>query len=542
MTSRDDENRNSVVQYQTRYETSSGGTQIVKIAFRDVLHAVFRRKWKMLVFFVTVSSAVIAWVFLSPEIYQSEASILVRQGRENMVMDPSVGVARMGGGPGFSDLVRAETAIIESRTTAEKVVDDVGVATVLYNPDESPAPKGTASEGFRQARREIKGVDERDKKVLSRMDLSSAVSSRDSAVNSVMQNLTVVSNGSIINLTYDSRSPYLSKRLLDAVVRFYLDRHIEVHAPQASTEFVEARLAFMGEELARTEDDLEAFRKRNQLISLQDEKSGLIDSIRDCELDLMNISLLKASSDSQVVALHEALRGRSERVESSVATALNPLVSFMKQQLVTMKLEERSLQALYPDSNRTLVDLRDKIAGLDADLADELAMATQTTVELDVGYQKLQSRIDDERVLSAGFQASRQALQDEIARQRERLRVLAGHELTWSRMKRDVEARVAEYIRYKASLSQVEAYAALDLAQISNLSILQEPTIATSPIRPRKARNIALGLFLGLFGAIGFACLLDYTDDTFKNRSDVERLLDLPVLAIISEKEFRSCT
>ena len=539
MTSRDDENRNSVVQYQTRYETSSGGTQIVKIAFRDVLHAVFRCKWKMLVFFVTVSSAVIAWVFLSPEIYQSEASILVRQGRENMVMDPSVGVARMGGGPGFSDLVRAEKAIIESRTTAEKVVDDVGVATVLCNPDESPAPKGTASEGFRQARREIKGVDERDKKVLSRMDLSSAVSSRDSAVNSVMQNLTVVSNGSIINLTYDSRSPYLSKRLLDAVVRLYLDRHIEVHAPQASTEFVEARLAFMGEELAKTEDDLEAFRKRNQLISLQDEKSGLIDSIRDCELDLMNISLLKVSSDSQVVALQEALRGRSERVESSVTAALNPLVSFMKQQLVTMKLEEKSLQALYPDSNRTLVDLREKIAGLDADLADELAMAT---VELDVGYQKLQSRIDDERVLSAGFQASGQALQEEIARQRERLRVLAGHELTWSRMKRDVEARVAEYIRYKASLSQVEAYAALDLAQISNVSIIQEATIATSPIRPRKARNIALGLFLGLFGAIGFACLLDYTDDTFKNRSDLERLLDLPVLAIISEKEFQSCT
>lgn len=520
----------------------SGGPQTVKIALRDIFFVVFRHKWSMLVFFVTVSGLVIAWVFLSPEIYQAGASILVRQGRENMVMDPSAGEGRMGGGPGFSDSVSAEVSIIQSRTIAEAVVDDVGVATILHNPDESPAPKGTAREELRQARREVSGVRERGENALAPMDLSSPMPLRDSAVRIVMQGLTVKSRGTIINLTYDSHSPYLSKRLLDAIIDAYLDRHIEVYAPQASTGFVQARLAQMDEELVRAEDDLEAFRERNQLTSIQDEKLGLIESIEACELNLTNISSLQASSESQAAALQEALRGRSERVESSGPGAVSPLVNFMKQQLVTMRLEEKSLQSLYPDSNRTLVDLRDKIAGLDADLADELATAMQTTVELDAGYQNLQSRFDNERILGAGYQASRQVLEEQLTRQRVRLQVLAGHELTWSRMKRDVDAREAEYVQYKASLSQVEAYAALDLAQISNLSILQEPTTPTSPISPRKGRNIALGLFLGFFGAIGFACLLDYTDDTFKNQSDVERLLELPVLAVISEKAFRSCT
>jgi len=53
------------------------------------------------------------------------------------------------------------------------------------------------------------------------------------------------------------------------------------------------------------------------------------------------------------------------------------------------------------------------------------------------------------------------------------------------------------------------------------------------PIRPRKALNLALGLFLGVFGGIGLAFFSEHFDHTFKKPQDIEEKLKLPMLASI---------
>ena len=99
-----------------------------------------------------------------------------------------------------------------------------------------------------------------------------------------------------------------------------------------------------------------------------------------------------------------------------------------------------------------------------------------------------------------------------------------------------------EYLEYKASLTHAEANAALDRAKLSNVVVAQEATRPVKPISPKKKRNFALALFAGLVAAVILGCFLDYTDDTFKSQADVEAYLEIPVLATVSEEEFRSCT
>jgi capsular exopolysaccharide synthesis family protein len=54
-----------------------------------------------------------------------------------------------------------------------------------------------------------------------------------------------------------------------------------------------------------------------------------------------------------------------------------------------------------------------------------------------------------------------------------------------------------------------------------------------APIRPRKALNLAAGILLGLFLGLGTVFFIDYLDNTIKSSEDVERFLNLPLLAMV---------
>jgi succinoglycan biosynthesis transport protein ExoP len=59
------------------------------------------------------------------------------------------------------------------------------------------------------------------------------------------------------------------------------------------------------------------------------------------------------------------------------------------------------------------------------------------------------------------------------------------------------------------------------------------PTLAESPISPNVPLNLALGLVVGLVFGVGIAFFLEYIDTSVKSLEDVERYLQVPVLAVI---------
>ncbi len=56
---------------------------------RDVLFILFRQEKRILLFFVTVVVAVILATVLAPSVYQSEAKVLIRLGKESLA-DPTL--------------------------------------------------------------------------------------------------------------------------------------------------------------------------------------------------------------------------------------------------------------------------------------------------------------------------------------------------------------------------------------------------------------------------------------------------------------------
>ncbi|MGF9945000.1 Wzz/FepE/Etk N-terminal domain-containing protein [Priestia megaterium] len=74
------------------------------------------------------------------------------------------------------------------------------------------------------------------------------------------------------------------------------------------------------------------------------------------------------------------------------------------------------------------------------------------------------------------------------------------------------------------------------IMSIDNVSILAKAQLdeALSPIKPQPFLNIAIAVVVGLMLSVGLAFLLEYLDNTIKNEQDVERILQLPVIGVIS--------
>ncbi|MEH6949681.1 Wzz/FepE/Etk N-terminal domain-containing protein [Bacillus sp. JJ634] len=75
------------------------------------------------------------------------------------------------------------------------------------------------------------------------------------------------------------------------------------------------------------------------------------------------------------------------------------------------------------------------------------------------------------------------------------------------------------------------------IMKVDNVTILAEATVVDNPapIKPQPLLNIAIALVVGLMAGVGLAFLLEYLDNTIKNEQDIEKLLELPVLGVITK-------
>ncbi|MEB6548877.1 Wzz/FepE/Etk N-terminal domain-containing protein [Heyndrickxia sporothermodurans] len=77
------------------------------------------------------------------------------------------------------------------------------------------------------------------------------------------------------------------------------------------------------------------------------------------------------------------------------------------------------------------------------------------------------------------------------------------------------------------------------IMNVDNVSILTKAEVGEkiSPIKPKPVLNIAIALVVGLMVGVGIAFLLEYLDNTIKTEQDIEKILEIPVLGVITSIE-----
>ena len=78
---------------------------------------------------------------------------------------------------------------------------------------------------------------------------------------------------------------------------------------------------------------------------------------------------------------------------------------------------------------------------------------------------------------------------------------------------------------------------AKELVPNGNVRVIEAVQLPENPVAPNKKMNIAIAFLLGLMVSVGLVFLIEYLDNTFKSKEELERELDIPVVGIIPEVE-----
>ena len=74
---------------------------------------------------------------------------------------------------------------------------------------------------------------------------------------------------------------------------------------------------------------------------------------------------------------------------------------------------------------------------------------------------------------------------------------------------------------------------AKELVPNGNVRTIEAVEMPEKPVSPNKKMNIAIAFLLGLMISVGLVFLLEYLDNTYKTKEQLEKELELPVLGVI---------
>lgn len=121
-------------------------------------------------------------------------------------------------------------------------------------------------------------------------------------------------------------------------------------------------------------------------------------------------------------------------------------------------------------------------------------------------------------------------LEEQLEHLKEQMRGLPDAELDFARLQREVEVNEKTYRTLRERLEEARV---AEAEKIADATIIERALVPKSPINPPKRFGLFIGGLLGLLFGCVLAFVIETLDTSIGTIEDVERLLQIPVLAVI---------
>jgi uncharacterized protein involved in exopolysaccharide biosynthesis len=494
------------------------------------------RKQALLVLAVFLCVLVAAWgtlqVFFS-DIYESQATLLVKIGRENAEPPVTVqGASVISQGVRVQD-IHSEVQLLASRPIIEKVVDSIG-------PDrfKSVIPEPTSLLGYPKyyAKHVARWGKERYKDFLIAVNLKKRLGPREEAVVGLIEGIKVepVKESDILVLKVRTRDPALSREIGEAVLREYFERRAEVRGNPASSQFFDAQVAALEKDLRRLRDERARIRDQFTITSPGDERSLLLRQLGE-------IQSLRTVTDGEISRLAreaESMSGQlgavPEFVTKEQVTEQNPAIQSLNERITSLRMERAKLLGRYNEGSEVVRKISAEIAELETSLARENAtIVTTVTAERNPVVKSLAYDVEQKVAQLKGLRSRAEKLAEPAQRIRGALERLNAGGDRIEDVEREYRLAETAYLTYAKKREEARIAEALDAKRLANVSVVAEPSMPLEPVAPRKLLIMALalpaGLLLGLFAAV----VAESMDRSIRNVRDLDQIEGLDVLGTV---------
>lgn len=474
-------------------------------AAREFLTVVFKYKFAILATFVAVVLTVGLGSFLMAPVYEVDARLLVKFGRENIY------TSEVGDNPerivtvNTEEILNSEVAILTSRDLLRQVVTEMTVEA-LY-----PGMTGERS----------------------------AETAIDDAIDALAGELEVdaVRKSNVIEIRLEHRDPDVAQRTLVHLVEGFTERHLLAFSDPRSSYF-EGQLEVYKTRLQNAQTRLEDFKQQTGVFSLPEQRTLLLTQRSELDSTLKTAESRINELRHGIAALTAQLAGIEPDVPLSTENERYRSIDDAKNQLLTLRLREQELLRVYTERNQLVVSVRQEMAIVEKFVAQmEGDIKSRVRTGQNIVYLDLQRDLLRLQGELPAQEARASSLRSQLAQLNVGIPTLDQQQNDIDNLTRELSVSDRNYLAYQERVEGARILDELNRQRSASISVIQAPTVPTRPVRPRKALNLALAAMVGLLGGLALAFANELTSQSLSTPESVERRLGLRVLTTVMDRK-----
>jgi uncharacterized protein involved in exopolysaccharide biosynthesis len=476
---------------------------------QDICQALLRHKKKAAGCFIVTMAVTVLITCLMTKAYRSEAKLLVRLGRENATLDPTVmstNEAVMTIPQSREDEINSIAEILGSRVMLEQVVDAVGPAVILGVPESETSDEPATHVAHVRTIGHAKTAAQAS--WIPPLPLLTPVAPRDRAIIALKRDLRVapIRKSNVISVSYESDSPEAAQEVVAKLVEFYIREHARLNRNLGAWRFLSEETDRLRVELKVAEEKLCDLKNQSEMTSGEEQRKVLTNQIGSLEDDLRKSQAAAAASSKKIALLMEKIAETPEREVSGETAGVGDMgTENMRGQLYALQLREKQVAASHTDAHPMLQEVRRQVSQAKQVLAQEEPTRRHVTTTPSRARQQLESLLLAEQPVLAALEAEGSALEKQLALVRQQLKVFNRDEMRIATLQREIELMDSSYRRASANFEQARIDESQANERISNINVAQPASYEAKPVRPRVAINLACGLVAGCCGALALS-------------------------------------
>lgn len=452
-----------------------------EIDLRKYLDIILRRRWTVISITLIAAALSLIISFVTRPVYKARGTVMIEK-------EPNI--------LSFEDIFQIETfrddyfqtqyKLLQSRSLAERTIERLKLwEKKEFSGSKTPTADDLKNPVFRQ-----KMVD----KFLGRLEVKPIRMTR------------------LVEVAFKAHDPTLASDCVNALFDSFVDMNIEAkyETTEQATEFLSEQIEELKKEISQKEQELQNYGQEKDIVILSDKETTMLDKISE-----LNKALTEAQIDR--VRKESYYNGIKNASPDFIPEAMNnPLIQRLREDYLKLSREyakmQEKFQPEYPEMQRLKAEL---------DSAREL-LKNETQRLIKAAYADYQAALKKEVSLKELFE-----------QQKEEAFRLNSSAILYNSLKIELENKKNLLESLLKRQSETGVSARLKGLRTSNIRIVDRADLPLRPDSPRKFRNLLLALFLGLFGGLGLALVMEYLDNTVKSAEDIERYSGLPTLGVV---------
>ncbi len=495
---------NKITITRDKNEQFANQTDEDEIDLRHYWHSFTKHKWIILGLTLLIGLLTTVVAFSLQPIYRSTAVLLIEFDKANVIpIEDIYGVSSF-----RKEYFQTQLEILKYQNLAEKVVKKLNlVSHSVFN--QAPQP----------------GFDWHQ--WLPSVWLPQPLKPEDkytAVVNAVMAQLNIapIRNSQLVNISFISKDAQLAADVPNTLAALYIESDLEARLAMThkAAAWLTERMEGLRQKLRASEKKLQAYMERQNLVNVAGVKSVAARQIEETASNLVNVRMQLAKAENvyqQVQQLRVQSIEKSTKAFESLPAVLNhPLVQRLKTAELDAARKVSELSERYGQKHPSIIAAQAELTTAIYNTAEQIKQVIEgITKEYELAF------------------ANVKALEQALIKHKRKIQTLNQKEYQLKVLEREVEVNRQLYHLFLTRFKETDASQDLQMLQSTVGRVVQPALVSQTPYKPKKKLIVGISLILGFLFSTLLAFLLEYLDNTIKNREDVEDKLVMPLLGTL---------